>query len=829
MHTSSARPLLHLLAALLASTVTVANIGTAQAQQTGAIELNLPGGSLTSALNALAAQTRLQIVFDAGVTAGVRTAGVSGHLTADDALSRLLAGTGITYRYSGSSMITLSKAGAPGDKAEGDATYLSTIVVKGDRYYGDNAPNVAVIGQEQIEQAQASSLPELLNKTPGVSLTGGVRIQGQSIAIRGFGRQSDTRILLDGAPKNFEKYDQGTVFIEPELLKNVEIQKGATSVRYGNGGFGGTILMESKDAGDMLKPGQTWGAWGKTGFQSANRELLETGAVYGKSDFGTPITYNGLLSLTWRKSDDMRIGGGEIYAASDSKLASGLLNAGADFDGNEINTSVSYGRSNNWGPIAAVRGQLDINSADLPLGYDEAVARRLAWRELKDLTSSFEYKYTGDTDLVNARFLASYSSTGQHATRTHFRTTPSASVGGVENDATYSDLHLEAENTSNFTLGGLDHKLNYGLQYNGHKREVMMFDRANATKAEYNYGYYAPWFMPEGTQNTTSAFVRDTIDVTDTFKVTPGLRFDYVRSEGVPNAAPRYNNPLGLHDYSAVSHQGFTPAISMEWQATPEVRFFADWAYAMRAPNIDELYSTQSALTTASGTSRGLDIERNNTINLGVDMNFDDVFFSGDSLSTRVSLFNNHVTSPVTRRIGTANLSGMNLDGQVPWYWNTPAYYSRGFELQAHYETERMFGDLGLSWMEGKRHAAINNIFYDGETYLVDLAPTTVLATLGMKVPDQDLSFGWTGTFVGAQNRTPYYQANGSAYSTKPSPGYAVHGLFLDWTPKEGMMKDTELHVALENMFDKRYLPYLSDGISAMPGRNFKISLSRRF
>jgi len=43
------------------------------------------------------------------------------------------------------------------------------------------------------------------------------------------------------------------------------------------------------------------------------------------------------------------------------------------------------------------------------------------------------------------------------------------------------------------------------------------------------------------------------------------------------------------------------------------------------------------------------------------------------------------------------------------------------------------------------------------------------------------------------------------------------------------MMKDTKLDIGLDNIFDKKYEPYLSDGISAMPGRNFKVSLSRQF
>ncbi|MEH3111685.1 MAG: TonB-dependent receptor [Agrobacterium cavarae] len=78
-------------------------------------------------------------------------------------------------------------------------------------------------------------------------------------------------------------------------------------------------------------------------------------------------------------------------------------------------------------------------------------------------------------------------------------------------------------------------------------------------------GYYASWIVPEGTQTSISAFIRDEVEVTDGFFITPGLRFDHVRMEGKPNAAPRYNNPLAGHDYSAVSYNGFTPALSGRW------------------------------------------------------------------------------------------------------------------------------------------------------------------------------------------------------------------------------------------------------------------------
>ncbi|WP_246812818.1 TonB-dependent receptor [Ensifer sp. ENS07] len=325
-----------ILSLLMAGTVFALTTTVALAQAAVRNHVDVPAGKLTTAVNRLASQLKLQVVFDSSVASGVTTPGLSGDMTAEEALARLLSGTGVRYRFVGSSTVKLMGAVEAATPADGEGTKLAPIVARGDAKDGDRAPNIAVLDAEEIEKAQASSLPELLQKTPGVLMGGGVRIEGQTLAIRGFARQSDVRIILDGAPKNFEKYDQGTVFIEPELLKRVEIEKGATSVRYGNGGFGGTVLMETKDAADMLRPGEEWGVWAKSGFQSANKQFLETGALYGKSDFGGPITYDGLLAGTWRKSDDMRVGGDEVYNYSNSKLTTLLANVGAAYDGHEI-------------------------------------------------------------------------------------------------------------------------------------------------------------------------------------------------------------------------------------------------------------------------------------------------------------------------------------------------------------------------------------------------------------------------------------------------------------------------------------------------------------
>ncbi|MGL4091885.1 TonB-dependent receptor domain-containing protein [Agrobacterium cavarae] len=798
------------------------------AEQAKLDAFDIPAGSLSSAINRLGSQSRLQILFDSSIMTGKTSPEIKGQMDVRHALEALLSGKGLAYRYISVDTIKIEPASEPVQPPPPDgATTLKTIVIRG-REFNESAPGNAAFDSADIERSQASTLPQLLQRTPGVATAGGVRLQGQTTVIRGFARPSDTRVLLDGAPKNFELYDQGSIFIEPEILKSVELQKGATSVRYGNGGFGGTILMETKTAKDMLKPGQSLGGWTKGSYHTANNQRTGSVMVYGQSDFDTPVTYDGLMSGTWRKSGNMRVGGGEVYDASNDRLTTFTANGGAAYEGHEIRASLTYGRSDDWGPVAAVRGDLAVSQSSIDrYGRQQARLRALAARDLDDFSATLKYRYDGESDLVNFKAMASFSSTSLHRTRPIIPGfTPSASLGGQENDAQYSDIKFEAENTSRLEILNAPHVLNYGIQIGMHDRDAWMYDVANSSNPSYNYGYYASWIVPEGTQTSISAFIRDEVEVTDGLFITPGLRFDHVRMEGKPNAAPRYNNPLAGHDYSAVSYNGFTPALSGRWEATPSTTLFLDWAYAIRTPIIDELYSSQSIATKASATSRDLLPERNNSFNVGVSQEFYDVWSSGDTLTASVSGFYNHVTDPVTRRFGSANLA--NVTGPVPFYWNTPSYRIYGVEVKANYESDTVFGSLGLSIMNGSRKGAINDI-YGGKTYPGDMAPLTVNASLGYRIPDSELSLRWTGQFVAEQKHTPYYQGTGYFYARPESGGYAVHGLLLEWTPKEGFMAGTEVRAGVENIFDKFYSPYLADGVSAMAGRNFTLSVSRKF
>ncbi|MGR6438771.1 TonB-dependent receptor plug domain-containing protein [Proteus mirabilis] len=60
------------------------------------------------------------------------------------------------------------------------------------------------------------------------------------------GNPEDVKITLDGTPKTFEKYRQGSIFINPELIKRLDVDKGPHNITQGNGGLGGSVRIETK-------------------------------------------------------------------------------------------------------------------------------------------------------------------------------------------------------------------------------------------------------------------------------------------------------------------------------------------------------------------------------------------------------------------------------------------------------------------------------------------------------------------------------------------------------------------------------------------------------
>ena len=105
------------------------------------------------------------------------------------------------------------------------------------------------------------------------------------------------------------------------------------------------------------------------------------------------------------------------------------------------------------------------------------------------------------------------------------------------------------------------------------------------------------------------------------------------------------------------------------------------------------------------------------------------------------------------------------------------------------------------------------------------IAPDKLMAGLGWRLPDLAASIGWQGRFVAKQERV---LPGGSVDSLPPSKGYALHTLFASWNGKQGVWRGTEVRLTVDNVFNRNYMPYLSEAVTGV-GRNAKLSVSRKF
>jgi len=197
---------------------------------------------------------------------------------------------------------------------------ITVTATRSERPVKEVSASVSVINLVEIESAQPQSLDDLLRSLPNVESTGGPRRVSEKPMIRGL---SGRRVLvtIDDTRQNFQSGHKGSIFLDPELLKQVDIVRGPASALYGSDAIGGVVAATTKDPVDFLRPDQKYGFRLKLGYQDANQERLLSTSVYGIAT--EALDY--LLYATSRKANDIRQGGGNTLANSGDGILGALI------------------------------------------------------------------------------------------------------------------------------------------------------------------------------------------------------------------------------------------------------------------------------------------------------------------------------------------------------------------------------------------------------------------------------------------------------------------------------------------------------------------------
>jgi len=234
---------------LLATSAVVAVSGPACAQTK---TFDVPAQAASTGVAALARQADVQVLIRGADAAGRRTNAVRGAFTVDQALSLLLAGTGLRAQATGPQTWAVVIADAPdGARAEGHAA-LSEVLVTGSRLAPTKSETtpVTTYSDAAIKRSGQVSISGFLNSLPEVSVGASpdnwTNLGGQTtVRLRGLPAGA-TLVLLDGrriAPSAIlgsrAAFDLNT--IGPDLVERIDIVPVGSSAVYGSDAIGGVV------------------------------------------------------------------------------------------------------------------------------------------------------------------------------------------------------------------------------------------------------------------------------------------------------------------------------------------------------------------------------------------------------------------------------------------------------------------------------------------------------------------------------------------------------------------------------------------------------------
>ena len=843
----SSSPTLCLLAAailLAGSPVLTAAAAEPAARSHANYTFSIEQQSLVSALNAFTAVTGWQIGLPAELGQGVSSPGARGSLTPEKALDRLLVGTNLNYRKLGNNNIVLEK------RTPGSAITLQQMTISATRQEQavDSVPStVTVHEREELDRQNINTIRELVRYEPGVSVGGaGTRSGNTGYNIRGI---DGDRILtqVDGVevPDNFFNGPYAKTrrnYVDPEIVKRVEIIRGPASALYGSSAIGGAVSYFTLDPDDIIKPGQDVGARLKTGYSSADESWLTSGTVAGRVQ-----DFDGLLHLSQRNGHEME--------SHNGNNATGLARTGANPE--DVRTTNvlaklgwNYGEDNRLGlTYEKYKDDRDINQKSAVGGiflegqgtnmYRDRRGNDTITRERFGL----ENKFSLDSPIadhiktsLNYQIAKTDQATSEiyQAGRRVLRT----------RDTLYEEKQwvFDAQLDKAFVIGVTDHLLTYGTTIK--QQKVTGSREGAATCLAVGAGCTAIGApsptpadsvkkasdFPDPTINSYALFAQDQISWND-WTFLPSLRYDYIQLK--PKLTEAFLNTTDPdrkypHDDSNKTWHRFSPKLGVTYALTEQYTWFGQYAEGFRTPSAKALYGRFENLEEnyVVEPNSNLKPETSKSYETGIRGNFDSGNFDVAVFYNKYRDFideDNAALSPTGTifqpgNIKRATIKGMEVKGRL----NLDAFgapqglYSKGAIAYAHGRNDETGQPLNsVNPLKG-----VFGLGYDQDTY-----GALVSWTLVKKQNRVDSATFFTPTGI---------KANGPF----KTPGFGI----VDLTGFYKVTDELTVNGGLYNLTDKKYWNWDDvrsyDGVGeagvtspasldrlTQPGRNFAINL----
>lgn len=640
------------------------------------------------------------------------------------------------------------------------------------------------VDQEQIDRRMATTPDQILFGVPGVVIQPDSRRVSSSVNIRGLQDFGRVAVIVDGARQNFQRSDHGaqsTFWIDPDLLKSVDVVRGPVSNTYGSGAIGGVVFFDTKDAEDFLKPGETWAAQTTARYES-NGDGLSTSATgaYRFSDaFGV------LGNIVYREYDDYEAGGGDTVPGTGFDVLSGMLKASIRPTENSELKLGWIGTNDGWQEVSGGTPAYDI--------------------DLRQNTFTGRYHVTDDArswlDLhVNVSHNAATMDQVSLITQgRRFDPVTGARVSlpaGSRSTYDIGTTSFDVWNTSRFETAALAHELTYGGDWVG--------DAVETTGTAGGDSFYTP----SGDRTVWGAYIQDKL-TWDWLEVVGGVRFDSYELE---------------NDTYKTSGDRVSPRITVgvtpfEDAGLDGLQFYATYAEGYRSPSLTETLISgmhPAGVSFPFLPNPALKPETGKTWEAGINYTADSIFRAGDALRLKAAYFNNDVDDFIdgVTLSGYDPTSGCDYQGSTPicfQYQNFAKAKIEGFELESVYDAAWGFAGLSASVIDG------HTISYEGdEADLATIPSAQVTGQLGFRFFDDKLILGGE------------VQYNAKPKGNPAAEDYTLVNAFASYRPNDTF----KLDLRVDNLLDEKYASPLNATTTEVlyePGISVKLAATMRF
>ncbi len=664
--------------------------------------------SLSGALTDFADQSNLKLMFPAELARGIASPGVTGTLTPYQALTRLLASTGLTYRYTSPDTVTLErpdpledlvneakqplriaeaeKKKSPPHEADEptileemtvtasptDATSYNvldtTTATKTDTPILETPFSIQVVPKQVLEDQQVIVLHEALKNVSGVRRGGDLDVADLFI-IRGFSAGNGLR-LRDG----FRTSSASRV--STANIERVEVLKGAAGSLYGRIEPGGIVHYITKKplAAPYYSVQQQFGSYDlfrtvadATGPLTADTDWLYRAIVSYDSwnSFRDELGYEAVFfapTLTWKPTERTQFNLSLEYR----EVFEERLDFGIPAVGNrpaQIPISRYFGVIDRP-PQTATEYLVDFNWSH-QFNDDWSVRHKFAWWQYD---ASFEsggpFGLRADNETVDIYYTAPYP----YSQETYF--TELDLSGRFHTLGLKHDVLLGGEwyrNEIPFFFQGVDSQSNpdilspiniFNPVYQ-RDRDVRPFVLANIP-----VGFFNPkneWY---------AVFFQDQITLTDKIKILGGGRYDWAKS-GFQSCTVGFDAGCPDIPFTETEDEAFTPRVGFNYAIQPWLMGFGSYS---------ESFGTQTQGLALNGDFTDPQTAEQYEIGLKGE------WFAGalTASATYFHLTKSNLTVPIpgdpvhVDQIGEARSQGFEFDlsGQLTDYWRIIANYA---------------------------------------------------------------------------------------------------------------------------------------------------------